>query len=118
MPAQNPEDLSPLFQNAIRSGDVDGALALYEPDAVFPNAQGVLREGLNAIRQELIPLASAKPDLSHQVKKVMQSGDLALMYSEWKVTSPFEMSGHVTEVVRRQSDGTWRFIIDDSFTAR
>ena len=118
MPAQKPEDLSPLFQSAIRSGDVEAALALYESDAVFPNAGGELRAGLEEIRQELAPLAAAKPDLSHQVKRVMKSGDLALMYSDWKMTSPFEASGQATEVARRQPDGSWRYVIDDSFTAR
>ncbi len=110
MTARAPEDLSPLFQEANRAGNVDAALSLYEPEAVFPNSEAELREGIGAIREEAAAFAAAKPDLTHRVKRVMKSGDVALMYSAWQVTRPVDMSGRATAVVRQQRDGTCRFI--------
>ncbi len=31
------------------------------------------------------------------------------------MTNPAQMSGHGVEVARRQSDGTWLYVIDDPF---
>ncbi len=40
MPARSPEQIGPLFQQAIGQGDLDAAMALYEPGAVFPSQSG------------------------------------------------------------------------------
>ena len=45
-----------------------------------------------------------------------QSGDIALMHTDWQVTSPQPMSTYAIEVARRQPDGTWRWLIGDPFT--
>jgi ketosteroid isomerase-like protein len=50
------------------------------------------------------------------IKRVIQSGDIALMHTEWKVSSPQPMSVYAIEVARRQPDGTWRWLIGDPFT--
>ena len=50
------------------------------------------------------------------IKQVIQSGDIALMHTEWKVSSPQQMSVYAIEVARRQPDGTWRWLIGDPFT--
>jgi ketosteroid isomerase-like protein len=54
--------------------------------------------------------------------KVVQSGDdLAMVYNDWHMSAkrpdgqPVEASGKAIEVVRRQPDGTWRFILDDPY---
>ena len=115
MPARSPEQIGELFQQAIRQGDLDAAMALYEPGAVFPNQSGELRTGADAIRQEMTPFADMKPDLKGQVTKVVTAGDIALVYHDWSMTNPAQMSGHGVEVARRQSDGTWLYVIDDPF---
>jgi ketosteroid isomerase-like protein len=54
---------------------------------------------------------------------VVECGDLALTKSAWtiKAKSPegeaVEMEGNGTEVLRRQADGSWRYLIDDPFFA-
>jgi ketosteroid isomerase-like protein len=54
--------------------------------------------------------------------KVVQSGDdLAMVYNDWHMSAkradgqPVEVRGKAIEVVRRQPDGTWRFILDDPY---
>jgi len=60
--------------------------------------------------------------MSTEIVKVVQSGeDLAMVYNDWSMSAkrpdgqPVEASGKAIEVVRRQPDGTWRFILDDPF---
>ncbi len=116
MPARSPEELGRLFQEAMRAGDIDALMALYEPGAVFPNQSGEPRTGTDAIRQELAPFAAMKPDMTIETQKMIQAGDIALTYSRWSMTTPAQMSGRAIEIARRQQDGTWLYIIDDPFT--
>ncbi len=49
-------------------------------------------------------------------------GDLALLHAEWtlKGTGPdgqaVELAGRTSEVVRRQTDGSWRYVIDNPYS--
>ena len=49
-PARDPQDLEPFFVSRQRAGDVDGMMALYEPDAVVDPGDGRLLRGKEAIR--------------------------------------------------------------------
>jgi ketosteroid isomerase-like protein len=115
MAPQSPEEWWPLFQEAMREGDVDAALRLYEPDAAFANPAGQVRVGHAALREEFAPSA-ARSDFQVTVTKIIQTGDLALLHSEWSVTRPRAASGHALEVLRRQPDGRWLLAIGDPFT--
>ena len=44
-----------------------------------------------------------------------EAGDLALVHWAWTMTFPDERvaEGATAEVLRRQTDGSWRFIIDN-----
>ena len=64
--------------------------------------------------QEIAPIAAIKPTLQMEPKKILISGDIAVIYNSWKMTAPSEASAVAVEVARRQDDGTWRFVIDDS----
>jgi len=120
MPARKPEECDTLLVEAINRGDLEAALALYEPNASFVQDSGEVVTGLGAIREVMQGFLAIKPKFSIEVKAV-QSGDggLALLRAKWSATGtgpdgkPMSISGNSTEVVRRQSDGTWRFVIDN-----
>ena len=57
-----------------------------------------------------------KATFDFNIKEIIQSGDIALMHTEWNVSSPHPMSVYAIEVARRQPDGTWRWLIGDPFT--
>ena len=121
MPAHRPEEADLLVIEAINAGDVEAALALYEPDATFAPEPGKAATGLEAIREVLNGFLALKPRLTIEVPQVVQSGDLALLSSRWTLKgtgpdgAPVELAGQGAEVVRRQADGTWRFVIDNPF---
>jgi ketosteroid isomerase-like protein len=115
VPASSPEEICCLFQQYMAEGNIDSVLSVYDPEAVFLNQSGQVKGG-EALRQELAPLAAMKARFDFNVKQVVRSGDIALMHTEWKVSSPEQMSVYAIEVARRQSDGTWRWLIGDPFT--
>ena len=116
MPANRPEEICRLFQQYMREGDIDSVLTLYDPEAVFLNQSGEVKKGGEALRQELAPFAAMKAIFDFNIKQVVQSGDIALMHTEWKISSPQQISVYAIEVARRQPDGRWRWLIGDPFT--
>ena len=116
MSAKSPEEICRLFQHYMAEGDIDSVLSVYDPEAVFLNQSGEVKKNEAGLRQELAPFAARKAVFNFDIKQVIQSGDIALMHTEWKVSSPQQMSVYAIEVARRQPDGTWRWLIGDPFT--
>ena len=118
MPARKPEDCDLLLIEALHAGDLEAAVALYEANASFVLQSGEVVTGRQAIQEVMKELLALKPKFSVEVNAV-QSGDLALLRSQWDLNGvdsngkPVSVSGKSIEVVRRQADGTWLFVIDD-----
>ena len=120
MPARKPEECDTLLVEAVNRGDLEAAVALYEPNASFVLESGQVVTGKAAIREAMQGFLALKPKFTIEVKAV-QSGDggLALTRGKWSLSGtgpdgkPTAMSGNSTEVVRRQTDGTWLFVIDN-----
>ena len=106
-PARDPQDLEQLLVARQRAGDVDGMLALFEPDAVIDCGEGRLIRGREAIRAFYVELVATGRKFEIGVQQpALISGDLAL-------TSTRLPDGSVTaEVARRQGNGTWLWAID------
>ena len=105
--AYDPQDLERLLVSRENVGDVDGMAALYEPQALLDCGGGRLMHGREAIRKfygELV--ATGRKFEFGEQRAPMVCGDLAL-------TSTRLPDGTVTaEIARRQSDGTWLWVID------
>jgi uncharacterized protein (TIGR02246 family) len=107
-----PERWPRCFAESLSTGNVERILSLYDPDARFISASGAVLEGRDAIRDVLAQLVRANTRLSPEVIKVVLSGEIAMVYTDWRTSS----SGHVQraiEVLRRHSDGTWRLLFGD-----
>jgi ketosteroid isomerase-like protein len=91
----------------LNAGDVEGLVALYEPDAVLALPNGQVARGTKKIRQAYERLVAERPTFTPgQQQPTLRSGDLAL-------TSVRLVDGALTvEVARRQPDGTWLWVID------
>ena len=122
MAATQPEEVNILIGAALSSGDLDAAVALYEPDAVFVPQPGQVVTG-PAVRDALNGFIALKPQLKVEVTSVTRAGNLALLTSTWSLDgtgpdgSPLKLSGRAADVVRQQPDGTWRVIIDNPYGA-
>jgi uncharacterized protein (TIGR02246 family) len=108
------------FGDCLNAGDIDGALALYEPEASFqaqPDAPPV--RGREQIRAALEGFFALDPTMEGEVVKVVEAGDVALVMNRWSLrgTQPdgesLELGGVSADVVRRQDNGSWRVVVDD-----
>jgi hypothetical protein len=81
---------------------VDGALALYEQNLAFWKREGKVNVGIESLRLELAPLAGMKLEFQFAARKVARSGNLALIYDEWRVAGPRELQGSPIQIVWRQ----------------
>jgi hypothetical protein len=60
-------------------------------------------------------LFPGKTVFDFSIKKIIENGDIALMHTVWTI-SPQQISLYAIEIARRQSDGTWCWLIGDPFT--
>lgn len=118
MAARSPEEIDGLFERELNAANLDGLLALYEPTATFTVEPGKVVAGTSAIREALTGFLSLKPRITLTPRVLANAGDVAMVSSKWalKGTAPdgtaVELSGESVEVLRRQTDGTWKFVID------
>jgi len=121
MPARTPEDVNRCLAEAFRVRNLEAVVALYEPGATFVAQPGQPVTGLAAIREAVAGFLALNPNLALEVTGVIGSGDVALTSSRWTLTGTtpdgksLQMSGCGVEVVRRQPDGTWRYVIDNPY---
>jgi ketosteroid isomerase-like protein len=101
---------------------MEAMLSLYEPDATFalPREFGQgLVTGLDALRQAFSGFLAVNPELTVSPEKTLVSGDTALVIGHWTLTgrdqagNDVNAGGRYADVVRRQPDGGWRFVIDN-----
>ncbi len=122
MPARTPGDCDRLFEEHVSAGDVEGVVALYEEGGSLVQHDGGVASGHADIRWVIARLVAMRPRLRNDVVRVVKAGeDLALLYNDWTMSATGrdgllrERSGKAIEVVRRQADGTWLFVIDDPY---
>lgn len=121
MPAKKPQDLHSLFVNALNSGDLNALVNLYEPNATLVPQPGLIVTGTVAIREALKGFLAMKPKIRMETMLVLETADVGLLRGKWTLdgTGPdgksTQMTGISAEVVRRQSDGEWRFVIDHPY---
>lgn len=122
MAAKTAEECDALFEKYANAGQLDALVALYEDDAVLLPSPDQQAKGREAIREALGGLLEAKATMKLQVIKSFAAGrDMAILYNDWhaKMTGPdgdvVETGGEAIEIVRRQPDGTWKFVFDDPY---
>ena len=115
-----PESIHRNFEAAFNAGDLDGLLALYEPDAVLIVEPGVVIDTMEGISGALQWFLSLGGQITLDTKLTAQAGDLAYLANRWTLTgtdpegNDFEMGATTAEVAKRQPDGSWRYIIDNA----
>lgn len=107
VPARDPQELERLLIERQHAGDLDGMVALFEPQAVVDCGHGHLLHGHGEIRRYFVEvIASGRKFACGEQQPALICGDLAL-------TSTRLPDGSVTaEVARLQNDGTWLWAID------
>jgi uncharacterized protein (TIGR02246 family) len=118
MPPTTPEQVHLVWLEATNAGDIDTVMSLYEPDSAIVDPDGNLVDGHDAVRKVTEGLLQLGPQFDLRVARVLRCGDVALLLSPWTMTgisngTPMKLQGTTTDLVRRQPDGTWLFVIDN-----
>ena len=114
-----PEQVLASVVDGINAGNLDALMALYEPHAAFAAQPGSLATGLSGVRASLAAFTAMNGTLDLQVTRVLQVDDLALVVGAWSFAGtgpdgePVTLTGRNADVLRRQPDGSWRFVIDN-----
>ena len=120
--ATTPQEVSQLIGDAITGGDLEGALSLYEPGATFvmPSALGEGSvTGLAGLREAISGFLAINPKLTVNAERTVLAGDTALVIGNWTLVGrdenghDIDIAGRYADVVRRQSDGRWLYVIDN-----
>jgi uncharacterized protein (TIGR02246 family) len=105
--------------DGINTGHLDALMPLYEPEAAFATQPGSLSHGLPGVREALAGFIAMKGKLDLKVTRVLEASDLALVTTVWSFTGtgpdgePVKLATKSADVLRRQADGSWRFVIDN-----
>jgi ketosteroid isomerase-like protein len=114
-----PEEINDRFGEAYNANDLEGLLALYEENAILEFGYAGRVQGIAAIRAALVPFLALRGTISYERRFCLVFGDLALLSIAYRLTggrapdgSAVDASGVTVELARRQSDGTWKYLID------
>ena len=105
--------------HGINAGDLASLMPLYERDAAFATEPGTLAHGAGGIAGALGGFIGLQGELDLEVTRVLEVDDLALVVGAWSFVgtgpdgAPVQLEARNADVLRRQPDGTWRFVIDN-----
>ena len=114
-----PEQVLKSIVDGIDTGNLDALMSLYEPEAAFATQPGSLSHGLPGVREALAGFIAMKGKLDLNVTRVLEANDLALVTTVWSFTGTgsdgeaVKLAAQSADVLRRQADGSWRFVIDN-----
>jgi uncharacterized protein (TIGR02246 family) len=117
MSYNDPAELVEAFFRAFNEGDIEAIVALFEPDVVMIPQPGQTVTGIQALRESMQAFLAMQPTLTPEKPEVVTAGDVALV--KWTLKGkgpdgqPVEMAGTTTDVLRRQADGRWLYLIDN-----
>ncbi|MGA7155576.1 MAG: nuclear transport factor 2 family protein [Acidobacteriaceae bacterium] len=119
MVAKSPEHVVELLDRAFNAKDIDGVLSFYEDNAVVVIEPGRLARGQSELRAFFEGVMASQVSAAQLKTHVMEADGVALFISRWvlRVSEHGEDTERrfvATTVFRRQADGGWKALIDNS----
>jgi len=114
-----PKEFLISYVKKFNSGDISSLISMYETEACFVSQEGEVAKGIENVRQCLQSFINMNGRIESKVIGVVQTNDIALVNTEWSLNGSgpdgkaVTITGKATDVLRQQSDGTWRILIDN-----
>ena len=115
-----PEQVPVAFDAALNAGDLDVLLSMFSNQATMRMTNGeVIQENLAGLRIGLAQLLALRPHIRNEVRRVLTSGDIALVLLDWTLNGTLpdgrehEERGTATQVMERGRDGGWKLRISN-----
>ncbi|MBY0087823.1 DUF4440 domain-containing protein [Brevibacillus brevis] len=122
-PVKNPEDMNPAFAEAFNTSDINNLLALYEPQAILITQDNEQSHGVESIRATLEQLLQVQGTMVSENVFCIPFENIALLRAHFIIHTTddagnaMKIEGHTSEIVRKQPDGSWLYVIDHPFGA-
>ena len=102
--------------DAFAAGDVGGIMSTYESGATVVAEPGKPVGGDAALRKMFEQFIAQGVTFTYGAHDVVMAGDIALHLMKWTAPTPEgEATAVSVAVLRRQSDGSWKMVIDQPF---
>jgi len=113
------EDAHTNLAAAFNTGDVATVMNMYDVAGIIVAETGKPVSGPAKFEEAIKAILSIKGKMEIKTVYCMVAGDIALGRSEWSITdgSEVKISAKGIEVMKQQSDGTWKIVIDQAFGA-
>lgn len=118
---ESPIDVVEQLDKAFNNKDIEAVLEFYEDDATLVMEPGKLASGKIALRNFFETVFKYNGVAKQDKIKIIEADDIALFISKWhlritdldkkSITKEFI----ATSVFRKNSQGKWRLLIDNSF---
>jgi len=118
----DPDDADEYFLDAVRNGAVKTAMTCFDNEAVYISKDGKPISGMDNIEKVITELCKMTPDIKvyeHQMAPV--GNDMMYWLDKWRMTAtgpdgkPFEMKGASANMMRRNADEHWLWLVDNPF---
>lgn len=106
-----------------QAGRFDEAAGFYADDVAFVAQPGTVLRGREQARAVLEQMSMLFQRFEIVRRETVEVGDLALHQSSWvgwtsdTPDAPSDAHGATADVMRRDADGVWRFIVDNPWGA-
>ena len=121
MIARSPEHAVELMDRAFNEGDLATVLSFYEDAAVVVTEPGKTARGTEQLRRFFEQVMQSGSSAKQLKTYVIEADGMALFLSRWTLQAKDVKPGTslrsfvATTVFRRQQDGGWKALIDNSF---
>jgi ketosteroid isomerase-like protein len=113
------EDAHATLAAAFNTGDLVTVMSMYDSTGIIVPEPGKPVSGKEKFEEAIKAILSIKGKMEIKTVYCLQTGNIAVGRSEWNITDGNEVkiSAKGVEVMRQQSDGTWKIVIDHAFGA-
>ena len=113
------EDAHAALAAAFNTGNVATVLNMYDFNGIIVPEPGKPVSGREKFEESIQAILSIKGKMEIKTVYCLQTGNIALGRSEWSITdgSEVKISAKGIEVMKQQTDGTWKIVIDQAFGA-
>lgn len=116
-----PKDLLSLLGKYIDARDLDGIISIHEPNAALVEFGGGLSRGAEELRKSYTNFFKMQPKLKVNALQIVEAGGVAIIIGDYTLGyvdadgEEISSSGKFGDMVRRQPDGSWLYLLDNPF---
>lgn len=113
------EDVHTTLANAFNTGNVETVLSMYDSSGIIVPEPNKPVSGKAKFEEAIKAILAIKGKMEIKTVYCLQTGNIAVGRSEWNITDngKVQISAKGVEVMMKQTDGTWKIIVDHAFGA-